>query len=660
VAIRRVVDFWLRLGVDGLRLDAVPYLVEAEGTPSENLPPTHAILRHLRRHVDRCFTDRMLLAEANQWPEAAAAYFGRGDECHMAFHFPLMPRLFMALHSEDRFPIIDILAQTPPIPETCQWALFLRNHDELTLEMVTEEERLYLYHVYARDLEARINLGIWRRLAPLLQNHRQRIELMNALLFSLPGTPVLYYGDEIGMGDNIYLGDRNGVRTPMQWSADRNAGFSRANPQQLYLPLIVDHEYHHESVHVEAQQRNAHSLLWWMRRLIALRKCYLAFGRGRLELLYPNNRRVLAFLRRYRDEQILVVANLSRFTQYVELDLSAFRGLAVFELFGRTAFPPIDERPYVLTLAPYAFHWFALEAPAVAATPLQIGGTSPPVPTATVSGPWEAVLGGKAAAGVEQALLGYLRRCRWFGERGERILSMKLLEAVPVSKKTTATYLTLYQVEYAGRDPEIYVLPLALAAGVYAEKVLHQHQQAVIARLHRPGLAGGARRVLYDAMWEPRFVYTLLAAIVRRRRLRGQVGTLQSICTTTGAGAQGADVSSRMPISPPRDDSNTTVVCGGWGVLKLYHRMDVGTQPEFEIGHVMSTHGFAHTPVVLGALEHHQPQRGPLALALVQRFVPHTRDAWEYTLARLRRGLRRAQLSSPRVPAISLTVAALL
>jgi maltose alpha-D-glucosyltransferase/alpha-amylase len=413
-------------------------------------------------------------------------------------------------------------------------------------------------------------------------------------------------------------------------------------------------------VHVEAQQRNAHSLLWWMRRLIALRKCYLAFGRGRLELLLPNNRCVLAFLRRYRDEQILVVANLSRFTQYVELDLSAFRGLAVFELFGRTAFPPIDERPYVLTLAPYAFHWFALEAPAVAATPLQIGGTSPPVPTVTVSGPWEAVLGAKAAAGVEQALLGYLRRCRWFGGRGERILSMKLLETVPVSKKTTATYLTLYQVEYAGRDPEIYVLPLALAAGVYAEKVLHQHQQAVIARLHRPGLAGGDRRVLYDVMWEPRFVYTLLAAIVRRRRLRGQVGTLQSICTTTGAGAQGADVSSRMPISPPRDDSNTTVVCGGWGVLKLYRRTDVGTQPEFEIGHVMSTHGFAHTPVVLGALEHHQPQRGPMALALVQRFVPHTRDAWEYTLARLRRDLWRGQWSSPHVPVVSLTVAALL
>ncbi|HEX9871671.1 MAG TPA: maltose alpha-D-glucosyltransferase, partial [Candidatus Tectomicrobia bacterium] len=589
VAIRRVVDFWLRLGVDGLRLDAVPYLVEAEGTPSENLPPTHAILRYLRRHVDRRFTDRMLLAEANQWPEAATAYFGCGDECHMAFHFPRMPRLFMGLHGEGRFPIVDILAQTPSIPETCQWALFLRNHDELTLEMVTEEEQLYLYHVYARDPEARVNLGIRRRLAPLLQNHRQRIELMNALLFSLPGTPVLYYGDEIGMGDNIYLGDRNGVRTPMQWSADRNAGFSQGNPQQLYLPLIVDHEYHHESVHVEAQQRNSPSLLWWTRRLIALRKRYLAFGRGRLELLHPNNRRVLAFLRRYQEEQILVVANLSRFTQYVELDLSAFRGLAVFELFGRTAFPPIDERPYVLTLAPYAFHWFALEALPVAVTPLQIGGTRPLVPTLTVSGPWEAVLEGTATAGVEEVLLGYLRRCRWFGGRGERILPMTLLEAVAVTEKLIPTYLTLYQVEYAGRDPEIYVLPLALAAGVYAEKVLRHHQQAVIACLHLPGLGGEARRVLYDAMWEPRFIHTLLTTIVRRRRLRGQVGTLQSICTASRAGAHGAGVSRRMPISPPRDESNTTVVCGEWGVLKLYRRTDIGTQPELEIGRILTT-----------------------------------------------------------------------
>src|SRR5437773_2487626 len=301
------------LGVDGLRLDAVPYLYEREGTSCENLEETHAFLKKLRAHVDARFPERMLLAEANQWPDDAAAYFGEGDECHMAFHFPVMPRLFMGIRMEDRFPILDILQQTPPIPESSQWALFLRNHDELTLEMVTDEDRDYMYRVYAQDPQARINLGIRRRLAPLLENHRARVELMNGLLFSLPGTPVLYYGDEIGMGDNIYLGDRNGVRTPMQWSGERNAGFSHANPQRLYLPVIIDPEYHYEAINVEAQQNNPNSLLWWIKRLIALRRRFQAFGRGTLDFLHPENRKILAFLRRYEDECILVVANLSRF-----------------------------------------------------------------------------------------------------------------------------------------------------------------------------------------------------------------------------------------------------------------------------------------------------------------------------------------------------------
>ena len=322
-----VVDFWLKLGVDGLRLDAVPYLYEREGTSCENLPETHAFLKELRRHVDNRFQNRMLLAEANQWPEDAIAYFGEGNECHMAFHFPLMPRLFMAIQREDRFPIIDIARQTPAIPESCQWALFLRNHDELTLEMVTDEDRDYMYRLFAIDPQARVNLGIRRRLAPLLGSDRRTIELMSSLLFSLAGTPVLYYGDEIGMGDNIYLGDRNGVRTPMQWSADRNAGFSHANPQQLYLPVITDPEYRYEAVNVEAQQNNSNSLLWWMKRLISFRKRHKVFGRGSLEFLYPDNHKVLAFVRRYGEECLLVVANLSRFVQYAELDLSAFKGM---------------------------------------------------------------------------------------------------------------------------------------------------------------------------------------------------------------------------------------------------------------------------------------------------------------------------------------------
>ena len=359
-AILPVVEFWFAMGVDGMRLDAVPYLYEREGTDCENLAETHHFLKALRAHVDARFPDRMLLAEANQWPEDAVAYFGQGDECHMSFHFPLMPRLFMALHQEDRFPIHDIMGQTPAIPENCQWCLFLRNHDELTLEMVTDEERDYMYRAYAQDRTARINLGIRRRLAPLLRNDRRRIELMYCLLFSLPGTPVIYYGDEIGMGDNIYLGDRNGVRTPMQWSADRNAGFSRANPQRLYLPVIIDPEYHYETVNVEAQQSNPSSLLWWVKRLITLRKRFRAFGRGTFDLLRPDNPKVLAFVRKFEGERILVVANLSRFVQYVQLDLKEYAGIVPEEVLGRTPFPPITDQPYLLTLGPHGFIWFSL------------------------------------------------------------------------------------------------------------------------------------------------------------------------------------------------------------------------------------------------------------------------------------------------------------
>jgi len=360
-AIFQVLDFWLRMGVDGLRLDAVPYLYERDGTNCENLAETHTFLKEMRQHVDNQFKDRMLLAEANQWPEDAVSYFGDGDECHMAFHFPLMPRLFMAVRMENRFPITDIIEQTPAISETCQWVTFLRNHDELTLEMVTDEERDYMYRAYAHDSQMRINLGIRRRLAPLLNNDRKKIELMNALLFSLPGTPVIYYGDEIGMGDNFYLGDRNGVRTPMQWSADRNAGFSRANSQRLYLPVIIDPEYHYEAVNVDAQQNNPDSLLWWMKRIIAARKHFKAMSRGSLEFINSDNPRVLVFVRRYQDETVLVVANLSRLSQHASIDLSEFEGGLLIEVFGRTNFPPIGEKPYMVTLNPYAFYWFSLE-----------------------------------------------------------------------------------------------------------------------------------------------------------------------------------------------------------------------------------------------------------------------------------------------------------
>ncbi|MGH7451092.1 MAG: maltose alpha-D-glucosyltransferase, partial [bacterium] len=408
-AVLKALDYWLNIGVDGLRLDAIPYLFEREGTNCENLPETHDFLKKLRSHVDRSFKNRMLLAEANQWPEDAAAYFEEGDECHTAFHFPVMPRIFMAVRMEDRFPIVDILSQTPPIPPNCQWMIFLRNHDELTLEMVTDEERDYMYRMYASDPSARINLGIRRRLAPLMENDRRKINLMNVLLLSLPGTPVIYYGDEIGMGDNYYLGDRNGVRTPMQWSADRNAGFSRANPQKLYLPVIIDPDYHYEAINVKTQEHNQASLLWWMKRFIAMRKRFQAFGRGSFTFLYPDNPKVMAFIRQYEDENILVVVNLSRHSQAVELDLSTFAGYIPEEVFGRNKFPPIKESSYFLTLGSYGYYWFALRKQRDAAKP-ESGGA---IPELAVSGNWENVLEDRVREKLEASILpSYLKERR--------------------------------------------------------------------------------------------------------------------------------------------------------------------------------------------------------------------------------------------------------
>ena len=355
-----VMKFWLEMGVDGFRLDAVPYLVEREGTSCENLPETHEILKELRRRLDENFPNRMLLAEANQWPQDLGPYFADGNEFHMAFHFPLMPRMFMAIKLEDRKPIIEILQQTPQIPENCQWGIFLRNHDELTLEMVTDEERDYMYDEYARDKIAKLNVGIRRRLAPLLDNDRRRVELMTGMLLSLPGTPIVYYGDEIGMGDNIYLGDRNGVRTPMQWNGGWNGGFSTTDPERLYSPLISNAVYGYQAINVLSQERSEHSLLSWMRQIVKLRKASSIFGRGTIEFLNPENHRVLAYIRQWENSRILVVNNLSSSAQAAELDLKKLQGYIPIEMFGGNPFPRIGELPYLLTLGPYQFYWFRL------------------------------------------------------------------------------------------------------------------------------------------------------------------------------------------------------------------------------------------------------------------------------------------------------------
>ncbi len=472
-ALLQIMDYWFAMGVDGMRLDAVPYLFEREGTNCENLPETHGFLKELRAHIDARFQGRMLLAEANQWPEDAVSYFGNGDECHCAFHFPLMPRLFIAVQMEDRFPIVDTLAQTPPIPDICQWMLFLRNHDELTLEMVTEAERDYMYRVYARDPRARINLGIRRRLAPLMGNNRRKIELLNALLLSLPGAPIIYYGDELGMGDNIYLGDRNAVRTPMQWNANRNAGFSNAGPQQLFLPVVVDYEYHYETVNVETQHNNPNSLLSWMKRLIALRHSSTALGQGSIEMLYPKNDRVLAFIRRAGDERVLVAANLSAVPQYSELDLSSLEGQVPVELFGQGEFPRIGKEPYMLMFGAHAFYWFALKQ-AVANQRSESGDQRsdlrPPttdlslrLPALEVHGDWEEVFEAPACRKLERLLPAFLRSRQWFGGKSRTIRTVEVGDVLPIRspKVNAAVSVALLRVEYADGEPEGYLLPIA-------------------------------------------------------------------------------------------------------------------------------------------------------------------------------------------------------
>jgi maltose alpha-D-glucosyltransferase / alpha-amylase len=624
----KAMDFWFDAGVDGLRLDAIPYLYEREGTNSENLPETHQFLKKLRKHVDEKYEDRMLLAEANQWPEDAVTYFGDGDECHMSFHFPLMPRMFMGLRMEDRYPIIDILEQTPDIPETAQWAIFLRNHDELTLEMVTDEERDYMYRVYAHDPQMRINLGIRRRLAPLLGSNRRRIELMNGLLMSLPGTPVIYYGDEIGMGDNIYLGDRDSVRTPMQWNSDRNAGFSKANRQRLYLPVIVDPEYHFEAVNVEAQQDNPHSLLWWMKRLIALRKRFHAFGQGTLEFLHPENRKVLAFVREYDGERILVLANLSRFVQNADLDLSRWEGLIPMEMFGRVEFPAISEDPYFITMGPHAFYWFSLEPSRPDLDPGEGVGSARELPELRVSGAWTESLRARGRGTLEDVLPGYLRERRWFGGKARTIKSARVQDAIPLDNTGTGVFLSMVNVEYTEGNPETYAIPLAFASGEHAGHLLEHSPQAALARLR---IRGGDDGVLFDALFEPAVAEMFLNLVGRRRRIRSNGNQLVGNTTRTFRQImQSAD----GPL-PPRisgaEQSNTSIIYGQEFILKLFRKLEPGINPDLEIGRFLTSHGFEHSPPIAGWLEYQGAHREPMSVGILLQYVHNEGDAWAFT-----------------------------
>jgi maltose alpha-D-glucosyltransferase/alpha-amylase len=632
-AVLATLDFWYAMGVDGLRLDAIPYLFEREGTNCENLPETHRFLKDMRAHVDAKFNNRMLLGEANQWPEDAVTYFGDGDECHMAFHFPLMPRLFMALHMEDRFPVMDILDQTPAIPENCQWAIFLRNHDELTLEMVTDEERDYMYRVYAQDSRMRINLGIRRRLFPLLGNHRRRTELANALLFSLPGSPTIYYGDEIGMGDNVYLGDRDGVRTPMQWSADRNAGFSRANPQKLFLPLIISPEYHFEVINVEVQQANPHSTLWWMKRLIALRKRFKAFSRGSIQFLTPDNHRILAFIRRYENERLLIVCNLSRFVQHVQLDLTAYQGMVPVELFGRTPFPPVQAAPYFLSLGPHSFFWFYLTpGQAVAEGTLPVDGKST-LPVVEADLEKEDFFNGKAAARLEEVLPGFLIRSRWFGGKARPLKQARIVDMFFLEKESHQWAIALVQVDYLSGDGELYAVPMALADESQSDRLLQEHPQAVIARLKLKG--NPATFLLYDALADTAFGEALLEILTRKRTVHGRRGQIRGFTTR----AFRPLLPQGQPLPPTTimqaEQSNTSIRFGDRLILKLIRKLSPGVNPDFEIGRLLTEKRFPRCAPTAGAIELRLNQSEPMTIAILQGFVTNQGDAWSYSLDRL-------------------------
>jgi len=656
-AMMRVMRFWLDAGVDGLRLDAIPYLIEREGTDNENLPETHEVLKKMRAEMDARYQDRLFLAEANQWPEDVLPYFGDGDECHMAFHFPLMPRIFMALAQEDRHPIVEIMHQTPEIPESCQWAIFLRNHDELTLEMVTDRERDYMYQIYATDPRMRVNVGIRRRLASMMENDRPRIELLNSLLMSMPGTPIIYYGDEIGMGDNIFLGDRDAVRTPMQWTGDRNAGFSRTEPARLYLPPIMDPVHGYEAVNVEAQGRSAGSLLNWMKRIIAVRKAHRAFGRGTLEFLHPGNRKVIAYLREHEDEAILCVANLSRSAQPVELDLSRFRGLVPVELLGNSSFPPLGDLPYFLTLPGYGFYWFRLareaqaprwhqESPRYAEPPVIVLPAGRETARRVNRTPLR--LPARQLAQLEkEALPDFLGSRRWFAGKGGRIESVEVAAQAGFAEDGLLTLLRVQVTDETpeGADTHLYFLPLSAAWEEGAEgdgvSVFMSH---VLAKLRRRARVG----VLFDALADEQFCRDVVAAMGEKREMGLGEGTIRFSGTAAFDELVGEDPVSELSVRRAEvEQTNSSVILGERLILKAYRRLQMGMNPDLEIGRYLTEQAsFENTPPLAGAVEYVGPDGRTTTLGLLQGFVENQGDGWSYVLDYLDRYLEDRLLTS--------------
>jgi len=630
-AILSVMRYWLNLGVDGFRLDAIPYLCEREGTSNENLPETHAVIKKIRAELDAYSPGKLLLAEANQWPEDVADYFGQGDECHMAYHFPLMPRIYMAIAQEDRFPITDILRQTPDIPDNCQWAMFLRNHDELTLEMVTDAERDYLWSAYATDPRARVNLGIRRRLAPLMDSDRRKIELMNSLLMSFPGTPIIYYGDEIGMGDNIYLGDRNGVRTPMQWTPDRNAGFSRCDPARLYAPTIMDPVYGYEAVNVEAQSRSLASLLSWTKRLISVRKSSQVFGRGSLSFIRATNRAVLVYVRQYRGEVVLCVANLSRSAQAAEIDLSPWRGRVPLELLGRTNFPPIGEQAALITLAPYGFYWFQL-CETLPSPPIQ--ASLPEFETLVVGQGWRSLLQGRSRTVLERDVLpAFLAGRRWFAERGNTSSNCHVADDFAAD---TVPDSGIVLVETRNkRDSVQYLLPLSIKWTRLDPAKPDSNALAAVRRGPRQG-------TLIDGANDPPFVAFVLQKVRASETLAVNSRALEF--RATEAFPTELPVAVEQVRAVKAEQSNSTVLVDGTCVVKFFRRLETGINPEIEVGRFLTTSApFPNVAPLLGTVELADGD-AHRAVAVVHRFIENQGDAWTVTSAHLDRFVEEQRL----------------
>jgi maltose alpha-D-glucosyltransferase/alpha-amylase len=624
----KILDYWCKTGVDGFRLDAVPYLFEREGTNGENLPETHDFLKKIRAHVDKYYPGTTLLAEANMWPEDSASYFGDGDECHMNYHFPVMPRMYMALQMEDRYPIIDIFEQTPEIPPLGQWAMFLRNHDELTLEMVTDEERDYMYKAYAKDPKARINLGIRHRLAPLLDNNRRKIELMNCLLFSLNGTPVIYYGDEIGMGDNFYLGDRDGVRTPMQWSPDRNAGFSETNPQKLYLPVILDPEYHYEAVNVETQRRNTSSLLWFMKRMITMRKKFKAFSRGDMEFISVSNPKILAFTRTYEDETILVLVNLSRYTQPAELDLSEYKGYLPVDVFSKNRFPVIrEDNPYFFTLGSHGYQWFLLEK----AHP-EVDESQPKLSFKLPS--WDNLLSKTSVRTLESRILPkYLQSVGWFIGKGRTVISVEIIEQAALELiGDRKANLLLLEVQYESGVAETYQLPVAFVTGDALRKISENCPPAIIANLK----VGSEEGLFVDAYYTVEMHRTLLTHFVEGTPIKWKGGSLNFATRDARELPAPQDMKTRMHGTW----HETIITYNDDYALKLYRRVEKTIHPDAEITKMLSG-----TASELGAdFEQMLPYTGSLdwkigkdtlTLGILQETAESNVNGWDFMLERL-------------------------